>query len=174
MSKSQVDQAPAISPLRIPAALRSLRHRNFQLFFAGQLISLIGTWMQTVAQSWLVYRLTGSALLLGTVGFASQIPVFLLAPLGGTAADRRRGHRRHSSGADRRRLVLFQQRRKLHCGDHRAADDEGSRPAISSAPRLSAKRHSRRPELCSKHGAHPRFALVAGTAQPDGHAIFSP
>ena len=93
MSKSQVDQAPAISPLRIPAALRSLRHRNFQLFFAGQLISLIGTWMQTVAQAWLVYRLTGSALLLGTVGFASQIPVFLLAPLGGTAADRRRRHR---------------------------------------------------------------------------------
>src|SRR5437870_9738064 len=93
MSKSQVDQAPAISPLRIPAALRSLRHRNFQLFFTGQLISLVGTWMQTVAQSWLVYRLTGSALLLGTVGFASQIPVFLLAPLGGTAADRRRRHR---------------------------------------------------------------------------------
>src|SRR5438876_2523422 len=93
MSKSQVDQAPAISPLRIPAALRSLRHRNFQLFFTGQLISLVGTWMQTVAQAWLVYRLTGSALLLGTVGFASQIPVFLLAPLGGTAADRRRRHR---------------------------------------------------------------------------------
>src|SRR5437762_9557565 len=93
MSKSQADQAPAISPLRIPAALRSLRHRNFQLFFTGQLISLVGTWMQTVAQSWLVYRLTGSALLLGTVGFASQIPVFLLAPLGGTAADRRRRHR---------------------------------------------------------------------------------
>src|SRR5438477_6387850 len=93
MSKSQVDQAPAISPLRIPAALRSLRHRNFQLFFTGQLISLVGTWMQTVAQSWLVYRLTGSALLLGTVGFCSQIPVFLLAPLGGTAADRGRRHR---------------------------------------------------------------------------------
>src|SRR5438874_1167907 len=88
MSKSQVDQAPAISPLRIPAALRSLRHRNFQLFFTGQLISLVGTWMQTVAQSWLVYRLTGSSLLLGSVGFASQIPVFLLAPIGGAIADR--------------------------------------------------------------------------------------
>jgi MFS family permease len=74
-------------------ALRALRHRNFQLFFAGQLISLIGTWMQTVAQSWLVYRLTGSALLLGTVGFASQIPVFLIAPFGGTVADRHRRHR---------------------------------------------------------------------------------
>ena len=70
------------------AAGRSLRHRNFQLFFSGQLISLIGTWMQTVAQSWLVYRLTGSGLLLGAVGFASQIPVFLIAPIGGITADR--------------------------------------------------------------------------------------
>jgi len=68
--------------------VRALRHRNFQLFFSGQLISLIGTWMQSVAQSWLVYRLTGSALLLGSVGFASQIPVFLFAPLGGITADR--------------------------------------------------------------------------------------
>ena len=68
--------------------LRALGHRNFQLFFSGQLISLIGTWMQSVAQSWLVYRLTGSALLLGSVGFASQIPVFLFAPLGGITADR--------------------------------------------------------------------------------------
>lgn len=73
---------------RWQVALRALRHRNFQLFFSGQLISLIGTWMQSVAQSWLVYRLTGSALLLGSVGFASQIPVFLFAPLGGIVADR--------------------------------------------------------------------------------------
>jgi MFS family permease len=73
---------------RWQVAGRALRHRNFQLFFSGQLISLIGTWMQSVAQSWLVYRLTGSALLLGTVGFASQIPVFLFAPLGGITADR--------------------------------------------------------------------------------------
>jgi MFS family permease len=69
-------------------AFRSLRHRNFRLFIGGQLISLIGTWMQTVAQSWLVYRLTGSSMLLGTVGFSSQIPVFLLSPLGGILADR--------------------------------------------------------------------------------------
>jgi MFS family permease len=73
---------------RWQAAGRALRHRNFQLFFSGQLISLIGTWMQSVAQSWLVYRLTGSALLLGSVGFASQVPVFLFAPLGGITADR--------------------------------------------------------------------------------------
>jgi MFS family permease len=82
---------PAPSPpptLRWQAAGRALRHRNFQLFFSGQLISLIGTWMQTVAQSWLVYRLTGSGLLLGSVGFASQVPVFLFAPIGGITADR--------------------------------------------------------------------------------------
>ncbi len=78
---------------RVAATLRALRHRNFQLFFSGQLISLIGTWMQSVAQSWLVYRLTGSALLLGSVGFASQIPVFLVAPLGGIVADRYNRHR---------------------------------------------------------------------------------
>src|SRR5262249_50226416 len=63
------------------------------LFFSGQLISLTGTWMQTIAQSWLVYRLTGSSLLLGSVGFASQFPVFLVAPIGGTVADRRHRQR---------------------------------------------------------------------------------
>jgi MFS family permease len=76
-----------------PHALRALNHRNFQLFFVGQLISLIGTWMQSVAQSWLVYQLTDSAALLGAVGFASQIPVFLFAPLGGALADRYNRHR---------------------------------------------------------------------------------
>jgi len=79
---------PESQSLRWQAAGRALRHRNFQLFFSGQLISLVGTWMQTVAQSWLVYRLTGSGLQLGAVGFASQIPVFLFAPLGGIVADR--------------------------------------------------------------------------------------
>jgi MFS family permease len=78
---------------RLPVTLRAMRHRNFQLFFSGQLISLIGTWMQTIAQSWLVYRLTGSSLLLGVVGFASQIPIFLLSPVGGTVADRFNRHR---------------------------------------------------------------------------------
>jgi MFS family permease len=80
----------------LPSTLRALKHRNFQLFFSGQLISLIGTWMQSVAQSWLVYRITGSSLLLGSVGFASQIPVFLVAPLGGIVADRH----------DRQRVVI--------------------------------------------------------------------
>ena len=84
-----ISAPPSASPrLKWQAAGRALRHRNFQLFFSGQLISLIGTWMQTVAQSWLVYRMTGSGLLLGAVGFASQIPVFLVAPVGGITADR--------------------------------------------------------------------------------------
>ncbi len=78
---------------RLAATVRALRHRNFQLFFAGQLISLVGTWMQTVAESWLVYRITGSSLMLGIVGFASQVPVFLLSPLGGMVADRYNRHR---------------------------------------------------------------------------------
>src|SRR5437764_5300063 len=72
---------------------RALHHRNFQLFFGGQLISLTGTWMQSVAQSWLIYRMTNSAVLLGFVGFASQIPVFLLAPVGGAVADKYNRHR---------------------------------------------------------------------------------
>ena len=77
----------------VRTTLRALRHRNFQLFFGGQLISLIGTWMQNIAQDWLVYRLTGSSLLLGTVAFASQIPIFLLAPVSGIVADRWNRHR---------------------------------------------------------------------------------
>ncbi|HSR37150.1 MAG TPA: MFS transporter, partial [Desulfurivibrionaceae bacterium] len=78
---------------------RALRSRNFRLFVVGQGISLIGTWMQHVAMSWLVYRLTGSALLLGVVAFATQIPTFVIAPLAGVLADR----------WDRRRLLLVTQ-----------------------------------------------------------------
>ena len=78
---------------RLPITLRALRHRNFQLFFGGQLISLVGTWMQSLAQAWLVYQMTHSSLLLGVVGFASQIPIFLLSPVGGTVADRYNRHR---------------------------------------------------------------------------------
>ena len=87
---------PPVPRSGLPTTLRALKHRNFQLFFGGQLISVTGTWMQTVALSWLVYRLTGSTLLLGTVGFASQIPILLVAPLGGTMADRH----------DRQRIVI--------------------------------------------------------------------
>ena len=71
-----------------PEALRSLRHRNYRLFCSGQIISLIGTWMQMVALSWLVYRLTGQAAMLGLMAFCNLIPVFLLAPVGGLVADR--------------------------------------------------------------------------------------
>jgi MFS family permease len=78
---------------RVAGTFRALRYRNFQLFFSGQLVSLIGTWMQSVAQAWLVYRLTGSAVLLGSVAFASQFPVFVVAPLGGAIADRHNRHR---------------------------------------------------------------------------------
>ncbi|HWC97796.1 MAG TPA: MFS transporter [Candidatus Sulfopaludibacter sp.] len=79
--------------MKLPATLRALQYRNFQLFFSGQLISLVGTWMQNVAQSWLVYRMTGSSVLLGAIGFASQIPSFLFSPVAGIVADRYSRHR---------------------------------------------------------------------------------
>jgi MFS family permease len=72
--------------------VRAFRHRNFRLFFFGQSISLIGTWMQQVAMSWLVYRLTGSALMLGWIGFLGQVPAFFLAPVAGVLADRWNKH----------------------------------------------------------------------------------
>jgi MFS family permease len=92
-------EKPTTTGSRWSEGFRALRHRNYRLFFAGQLISLIGTWMDQVAEAWLVYRLTGSALLLGTVAFASQIPVFLLAPIGGALADR----------LDRRKILICTQ-----------------------------------------------------------------
>src|ERR1700677_1604256 len=96
----QASNAPApATRSRFRDVTRSLRYRNFQLFFGGQLISLIGTWMDNVAEAWLVYRLTGSSLLLGTVAFAGQIPIFLLGPLGGFVADR----------WDRRKIVIATQ-----------------------------------------------------------------
>src|SRR5579862_4457821 len=80
-------------------AWRALRHRNFRLFFGGQSISLIGTWMTRIATAWLVYRLTKSSLLLGTVSFAGQIPTFLLAPFAGVLVDR----------MDRRKVLVWTQ-----------------------------------------------------------------
>ncbi len=74
-------------------ALRALASRNYRLFFGGQVVSLIGTWMTTTATNWLVYRLTGSALLLGMIAFASQVPAFLLGPFAGIAVDRWDRHR---------------------------------------------------------------------------------
>jgi len=78
---------------RLAMTFRALAYRNYRLFFCGQVISLVGTWMQNIAQAWLVYRLTKSALWLGTVGFAGQIPVFLFSTLGGVSADRYSRHR---------------------------------------------------------------------------------
>jgi MFS family permease len=77
-------------------ALRAFRHRNFRLFYAGQAISLIGTWIQQIALSWLVYRTTGSGFLLGLVTFCSQVPMLLFLPLAGLFSDR----------YDRRRLMV--------------------------------------------------------------------
>lgn len=71
---------------------RTLKYRNFRIFFFGQGISLIGTWMQHIAMSWLVYKMTNSVFMLGVVGFASQIPTFILSPFTGVLADR---HNRH-------------------------------------------------------------------------------
>ncbi len=82
----------AVSPA-VSTRFRAMQHRNFQLFIAGQLISLIGTWMQNMAQLWLVYRLTHSAVLLGVFGFASQVPMLFLSSLGGYVGDRYERHR---------------------------------------------------------------------------------
>jgi MFS family permease len=72
---------------RVRTTTRALKHRNFRLFISGQLLSVIGTWVQSFAQSWLVYRLTGSSVMLGLVGFATQFP-YLFSPVGGVLADR--------------------------------------------------------------------------------------
>ena len=100
----EIDSAASIAPgqnllQRFSYGWRALRHRNFKLFFAGQSISLIGTWMTRVATSWLIYRLTGSALLLGLVSFSGQIPTFLLAPFAGVLVDR----------MDRRKMLVWTQ-----------------------------------------------------------------
>jgi MFS family permease len=101
--KDQEAEAVGVAEARANAGLshawRALRHRNFRLFFGGQTISLIGTWMTRVATGWLVYRLTGSALLLGTVSFAGQIPTFLLALFAGVWVDR----------LDRRQVLVWTQ-----------------------------------------------------------------
>ncbi len=94
---SEPGTLPGISPQPEPTGwarvFRALSHRNFRLFVAGQIVSLVGTFMQTVAQSWLVFRLTRSEWLLGAAWFCTQAPVFFLGPLGGLAADRYSRHR---------------------------------------------------------------------------------
>lgn len=84
---------PHVNVAKLSYMWRALAHRNFRLFFYGQSISLIGTWMTRIATGWLVYRLTGSAFLLGVVGFAGQFPSFVLAPFAGVFIDRWNRHR---------------------------------------------------------------------------------
>ncbi len=86
-------------PIATASPLRALRHRSFRIFYAGQFLSLIGAWMQTVATSWLVYRLTGSALLLGVTTAAQQFPMLFVGPVAGVWADR----------VNRRRLLIATQ-----------------------------------------------------------------
>src|SRR5215218_5206260 len=93
------DTQPATAEPGGPRMLRALRSRNYRLYFSGQGVSLVGTWMTRIATSWLVYRLTGSALLLGLVSFAGQIPTFVLAPFAGVLVDR----------VDRHRLLVWTQ-----------------------------------------------------------------
>lgn len=95
MSESPVPEAAA----KRPPITRIFRHRNYRLFFAGQLLSLMGSWMQTIGQAWLVYTLTESPFALGLIGFLQMGPVFFLSPFGGTIADR----------VDRRSLIIFTQ-----------------------------------------------------------------
>lgn len=96
-------QVPGLAGARIAKTFRALQHRNYRLFWTGQLVSLTGTWMQSIAQGWLVYLLTKSALSLGLVSFSQFLPVLLFTLLGGVAADR----------FDRHRLVLFTQSASL-------------------------------------------------------------
>jgi len=96
------EASPKIRPklvMDLKHMLRAFRYRNYRLFFLGQGISVVGTWMQMIAMSWLVYKLTGSALLLGAVGFVTQIPSLFIMPFAGVLIDR----------LDRRRILIWTQ-----------------------------------------------------------------
>jgi MFS family permease len=82
------EPAAAYAPFGLKLILRAFKYRNYRLFFGGQSVSLIGMWMQSIAMSWLIYRLTNSAMLLGLIGFVNQIPAFILSPIAGVYADR--------------------------------------------------------------------------------------
>jgi len=96
---SEEEVADLATPSSALALFNVLRHRNYRLFFSGQLVSLMGTWMQSVAQGWLVYSLTHSPFLLGLTSFCAQVTVFFIAPFGGVIADR----------VDRRRMLIWTQ-----------------------------------------------------------------
>ncbi|MGN6517774.1 MAG: MFS transporter [Rhizomicrobium sp.] len=96
---SEAEAEPVAEKSGALALLQVFRHRNYRLFFSGQLVSLMGTWVTSVAQGWLVYTLTHSPLLLGVTSFASQVPVFFISPFGGMISDR----------VDRRKLLVVTQ-----------------------------------------------------------------
>src|SRR3954471_23468766 len=90
-----MNDSPELQPKmrKQPHLTRALKHRNYRLFFSGQTVSLVGTWITRIATSWLVYRLSGSVFLLGIVGFFGQIPTLVLAPFAGVWVDRWNRHR---------------------------------------------------------------------------------
>ena len=154
---------------------RSLRHRNYRLFFGGQSVSLVGTWITRVATSWLVYRLTGSELLLGVVGFCGQIPTLLLAPFAGVLVDR----------WDRHRILVVTQALSLLQSLALAGltlvgpDHRHRNPAAPGVAGLhQCLRHSRPPGLRRRDGRGPRRSaecdcaeLVDGERQPHHRTV---
>src|SRR5258705_12003580 len=106
-----------------PSRFRALRHPNFRLYWTGQLVSLVGTWMQSVAQGWLMHRLTSSPLMLGLLGFAQFLPVLLLSLWAGVIAD----------AIDKRRLLLFTQGAALaQAATSALADSNGARRTVGA------------------------------------------
>jgi MFS family permease len=89
----ELDKSHPADPKGLRLIFRALQHRNYRLFFSGQGISLIGTWMQQIAMGWLVYRMTNSAFLLGLIGFSSQICILFISPFAGVLSDRMNRHR---------------------------------------------------------------------------------
>src|SRR4030043_348965 len=88
----EFNKSPSPDPRGLSLIFRALHHRNYRLFFSGQGLSLIGTWIQQIAMSWLVYRMTNSAFLLGLIGFSSQICIFFFSPFAGVLSDRWNRH----------------------------------------------------------------------------------
>jgi len=134
--------------------VRALRSRNYRLFFGGQTVSLVGTWITRIATSWLVYRLTGSLLLLGIVGFCSQIPTLVLAPFVGVLVDR---WDRHRILVVTQTLSMLHRRRWPHSPSRASSRSptfwscssprESSTPSILQPDRRSWSRWSRSPPI---------------------------
>ena len=166
---------PSAHPEGRRSMLRALRHRNYRLFFAGQSLSLVGTWITRIATSWLIYRLTGSALLLGIVGFCGQIPTLFLAPVAGVFVDRWNRHRV---------LVITQVLSMLQslalavlalAGHHHRRGGAGASGPAGCHQRL---RHPGAPGVRRVHDRGPgrppqrhRAQLLHGECQPDPRAV---